>query len=177
MAKDEDEDEKKGEASGGGKKKLFIIIGAVVLVLILGGVGAFFALSGKSKAATGEEGAEEDEEAEEEEEEHGGEGAEGELPGHIEPLETFIVNLTMKGSFLKTNIQLQFAEPEKPKLFDNDIPKVRDAIIRVLSGKKADEILTQDGKEKLRTEVKDAVNQAIGTEDIVQVYFTDFIVQ
>src|SRR5262249_48386692 len=110
-------------------------------------------------------------------EEGGKEGEKGELPGAIVPLDTFIVNLQVKGSFLKTVIQLEFGEPEQPHTLDADLPKVRDSIIRVLSSKQAAEILSPEGKEKLREEVKDAVNNAIGSEDVVNVYFTEFIVQ
>jgi flagellar basal body-associated protein FliL len=46
-----------------------------------------------------------------------------------------------------------------------------------MSGKTAQEILVVEGKEKLREEIKDGVNNAMGSEDVVNVYFTEFIVQ
>lgn len=169
--KKEDQDGKEEEAPKKSKKKLFIIIG--VLVLVLGGAGAFFMMGGK-KSGEGDEG--EDAGSEEGGEESGSK-KHGELPGAIVPLDTFIVNLQIKGSFLKTVIQLEFGEPEQPHTFDADLPKVRDAIIRVLSSKQAQEILNPEGKEKLREEVKNAVNNTLGSEDVVNVYFTEFIVQ
>lgn len=172
MAKEEEGTEEKaegGEAKGGKKKTMLFIIIAVV-VLLIGAGGAFFALSG-SKNPDGEEG--EDAELEEEE----SEVAEEDLPGAIFPLEVFIVNLTMKGSFLKTSIQLEFGTPEVPHHMETSIPKVRDAIIRVLSSKAAMDILTVEGKEKLREEIKKSVNDAMGGEEVTQIYFTEFIVQ
>ena len=177
--KDEEEDEKEKpeEKAKGGKKKLIIIIAAVVLV-VGGGVGALFAFKGskgnkEGGEATAEGGAGKAEEG-------GAAGAEGEaaeLPGAVFPLETFIVNLGVKGSFLKTQIQLEFATPELPANTENNVPKIRDAVIRILSSKNSADILSVDGKEKLREEIKNGVNEAIGAEDVVNVYFTEFIVQ
>jgi len=154
------------ETKKGGSKMLIIII--VVLVLLLGGGGAAaFVMMGKSDHEEGEEGAE-------------GEEAPADtagLLGAIYPMDTFIVNLGVKGSFLKTTLQLEFLEPIVPQSFEFSMPKVRDAIIRVLSNRRASEILTVEGKEDLRDDVKDVINETLGSEDVVQVYFTEFIVQ
>jgi flagellar protein FliL len=169
MAKEEAPAEQPPAKSG--KKKLIIII-AVVVVLLGVGVGAFLALKGGKGAQGGEEG----EDLGEEEGAVEGEG-EVELPPAVLPLETFIVNLQVKGSFLKTTIQLEFMEPELPKTAENEVPKIRDTIIRVLSAKSSAEILTVEGKERLREEVRNAINQTLGAEDVAKVYFTEFIIQ
>jgi flagellar FliL protein len=166
-----EEEKEKDEAApkGGGKKKLIIII-IIALVLIGGGVGAFFAF-GKSKGADNEDGEEADAA------ENDGEGPVEDLPPAVLPLDTFIVNLQVKGSFLKTTLQLEFDEPELPHTIEHDTPKIRDAIIRVLSSKAAPDILSTEGKEKLREELKRAVNEALKSEDVTQVYITEFIIQ
>ena len=171
MAEEEKEKAEEGAAKGGGKKKLIIIIIAVV-VLLGGGVGAFFALKKKpADAEGGEEGGDTGEDTAE------GGGEEVELPPAILPLDTFIVNLQVKGSFLKTTLQLEFTEPELPHTIEHDTPKVRDAIIRVLTSKAAADILGAEGKEKLREELKKAVNEALKSEDVTNVYITEFIIQ
>ena len=170
------DEEAKEEAPKKSKKMLFIIIGVVVVVLV--GGGAFFMMSGKKAADGEEEGSEEVADGEAEGHGEGGKGGHGgALSGSIVPLDTFIVNLQVKGSFLKTTIQLEFGEPGQPHTLEQDMPKVRDAIIRIMSGKTAQDILSVEGKEKLREEVKDGVNNAMGSEDVVNVYFTEFIVQ
>ncbi len=166
MADEEKKPEGEAETKPKGKKKLIIII-AVVLVLIVAGVGAFLAMSGSK-----EEGEEEAEETEE----HAAEG-EGELPGAILPLEAFIVNLQVKGSFLKTQVQLEFVTPEPPHHVEAAIPKIRDSIIKVLTSRSAGDILANEGKEKLKEEIKNSVNELLGGEEVTQVYFTEFIVQ
>jgi flagellar protein FliL len=171
------EKEKDGEGGDaekpkGGKKKLIIIIVAV-LILVGGGAGAFMMMGGKDDAAEEEGGeGEHGEEAAE-----GEEGVEGELPGAMMPLETFIVNLRVKGSFLKITMSLEFGEPELPHTAENDVPKIRDAVIRLLAKKDAQELLSPEGKEKLDDEIKDGVNQVLGSEDVVAVYITEFIIQ
>lgn len=176
------EDKKKGEEEEAApppksKKKLIIIIVVAVVVIAAGVVGVLFA--GGKKGGGGEGSGEEASSEDSGDGEAEGEGEEehGELPGAIVALDTFIVNLQVKGSFLKTTIQLQFVEPEQPKTLDNDLPKIRDAIIRILSSKAAQDILSPEGKEKLREEVKEGINSAMGSEDVSQIYFTEFIVQ
>ena len=58
-------------------------------------------------------------------------------------------------------------------------PMMRDAVIRVLSSKKAVDVLSPEGKEKLKEELVEAINEAIGLEEgpVVNVYFTEFIIQ
>jgi flagellar FliL protein len=164
------EEKKEGEAEAPKKSKKLVIIVALVLVLILGGVGAFFALGSSDKEKS------DDPFLEEELEEEGAEGH-AVLPPAVLPLETFIVNLQVKGSFLRTTIQLEFAEPELPHTIENDVPKIKDIIIRTLSNKSSSELLMSDGKDKLRSEIRDKVNEVLGSEDITQVYFTEFIIQ
>lgn len=170
----DDKEEKEEAPKKKGKKKLIIIILVAALVLVGGGVGAFFAFGkGKKAEGAGEGGG--DEESGGEEGAQGGE--EVDLPPAILPLDTFIVNLQVKGSFLKITLQLEFAEPELPKTIEHETPKIRDAIIRVLSSKAAPDILSTDGKEKLREELKNAVNEALKSEDVTTIYITEFIIQ
>jgi flagellar protein FliL len=57
-------------------------------------------------------------------------------------------------------------------------PAIRDAIIRVLSARKSEDVLSLEGKDKLKEELIEAINDAAGTEPVVtNIYFSDFIVQ
>ncbi len=146
----------------------FMFAALFMLAVIAAGVGAFLALKG----SRGEGGLEQEDSAD-------GTGAErqAEQQPAILPLETFIVNLQVKGSFLKTTMQLQLAQPELPPTVESDVPRIRDSIIRVLSSKSSSDILSTAGKEKLREEIRTAVNETLGAEDVTHVYFTEFIVQ
>lgn len=194
--KDKDKEGEKKENKKGGSKMILIIVGIVVLAIALG-LGAFFALKGSAEkkeasASEDEESTGEDEEKghgkkkgghEESKDGHGegehggGEHGEGKLSNALLPLDTFIVNLQVKGSFLKTTIQLEFSKPELPHEIETDTAKIRDAVIRVLSTKSAQDILTPEGKDQLREEIKTASNEALKSEDILAVYITEFIIQ
>lgn len=195
---DEKKEAKEGEAAEAeakpkGKGKLIIII--AVVVLLAGGVGGFLLMGGK-KAPEGEaaEAAHSEEDA-----------AKHYASVEIEP---FIVNLSETGSFLKVKILVEF-DPEVfakadhsghaggggggsgaagggdkaastvPPLMSGRMPMIRDSIIKVLSSKKAAEVLSLDGKEQIKDELVEAINQAIGLDEspVVAIYFIEFIVQ
>ena len=190
MAKEEAKEEAKeaapaeGEAAPKGKKKLIIIIAVVAVVVI--GAAAFFLMGGKK-----EEGAEG--QAEEHAEEH----------KHYEQAElpSFIVNLSETSNFLKVKLLLEFdpevlakaggeagggghgGEGEKggglPGLLGTREAMIQDAVIKVLSAKKAADVLTVEGKEQIKEELLEAINEASQLEEppIVAVYFREFIVQ
>jgi flagellar FliL protein len=56
---------------------------------------------------------------------------------------------------------------------------MRDVIIRILSSKTVQEMLTMEGKERLKDELVEGLNEVLGMEDppISSVFFTEFIVQ
>lgn len=65
-----------------------------------------------------------------------------------------------------------------PQLKERE-PMIKDAIIRVLSSKRAEQVLSPEGKEQIKEELLDAINDATGLQEppFVGVYFTEFIVQ
>ena len=58
-------------------------------------------------------------------------------------------------------------------------PMIKDAVIRVLSSKRVEQVLTVEGKEAMKEELIEGINDAIGFEEppVTNVYFTEFIVQ
>ena len=105
----------------------------------------------------------------------------GEVKRVIE-LQPFIVNLADNEHvrYLRMTVSLgvgegEGGESEKPDaLF---ITRVRNAMLAVLSAKKSDEILTNEGKAKLRKELLDAAQAASEEPRTQAIYITDFIVQ
>jgi len=65
-----------------------------------------------------------------------------------------------------------------PHMLKNE-NKFRDIIIRILSSKKSNELLTVEGKARLKEELVDGLNEALGLEEppVVGVLFTEFIIQ
>lgn len=96
-------------------------------------------------------------------------------------LQPFIVNLadTEQARYLRMTISLGIdgveEGNEKPdQLF---MTRVRNAILAVLSDKKSDEILSVEGKTKLRKELLKAAQAASEEPEVKAIYITDFIVQ
>ena len=66
--------------------------------------------------------------------------------------------------------------PKAPEL--PNAPQVHDAITTVLSAKRADEILTTDGKERLREELRAKLNTVMPAgQQVTKILFTEFILQ
>jgi len=100
---------------------------------------------------------------------------------HLEP---FLVNLADKEAvrFVKVTFKLGLSLEEKEveeKLSKNNVflAQTRDSIISLLSSKTADEILTAEGKDKLRQEVQARVNAFMSKGKVMEVYIVDFVVQ
>lgn len=183
MAKDEEEP-KTESAPPPPKKGKGMLIGIIVVVVLLvaGGAAAFFILGSKKKdiktdsldpeaAQVTEEGATAEGAGEQDELEEGEEGL-----GAIFPLDPFVVNLD-GGGFIRLQIQLEFIERDIPKRIYGRLVPIRDALIVLLTKKKQDEILAQNGKDNLRKEVRDVVNEILKKEEVKRIYFTQYLVQ
>jgi len=66
-----------------------------------------------------------------------------------------------------------------PHTITAKMPAIRDAIISVLSSKKAQDVLTLDGKDLLKEEILEGANEALGLDEeiFVRVDFVEFLVQ
>jgi flagellar FliL protein len=151
------------------KKLLFIILPA--LLLSLGG-GGFFAMR-YFKGAKPAEAAKPPEPARE--------------PGKHEMkstlnLDPFLVNLADAENprFLKVTFRLGLSDAKLGEELSGDavaLAATRDTIISLLSSKTADQILTAEGKNRLREEVKTKVNAVLPKGKVGEVYIVDFVVQ
>lgn len=99
------------------------------------------------------------------------------------PIEQFVVNLQPENGdqYLQIQFTLQVDGPEQAVLIKDNMAKVRSRVLLLLSGKKASEISTIEGKQQLAAEIK-AVVQAPFDEDgdeqeVSDVLFTSFIIQ
>ena len=99
--------------------------------------------------------------------------------GPIYPLDTFIVNLVgnQGKSYLKAKIELELNDEKLKKEIDKRLPQFRDSILTLLSSKSNDQIKSLEGKYQLREEIVSMLNQFLVTGKVVNIYFTDFIIQ
>ena len=160
-------------------KLMIIIIAVVAVVLIGGGVGAYLLMS---KPAAEKKAAHGDEEASAEEE--GGDGEEQADEEHAPvyvKLEAFTLNLADDESYLQTEMQLLVADAKVGEKMNARLPEVRDALIRLLTSKTAEELSQPEGKDKLATEIQKQVNEVLGikskSKGVKKVLFGSFIIQ
>jgi flagellar FliL protein len=145
--------------------KRWILIAGIALV-VLGGLafGAFSYFRGSGSSGSGDEI----------------HAAGKELAKATMALEPFLVNLadTEESRFVKTTFQLGLAEELKEEGKDPiATAAMRDSIITLLSSKTSEQILTSEGKEKLRGEIRTRVNAIAPELKVLEVYIVDFVVQ
>ena len=158
--------------AGASKKKLIIIILAAVLVAGGGGGGAaWYFLHDKSG---------QDDSAPSKKKKHSASKA---GPPVFVPIDSFTVNLQPENGeqYLQIAFTLQVSNAEEMEAIKLNMPKVRSRLLLLLSGKKASELNTVDGKQQLAAEIVAQVNQPFeekGPEqDVTDVLFTAFIIQ
>jgi flagellar FliL protein len=98
--------------------------------------------------------------------------------GPMYPMAQFVVNLLSESGnrFLKVSIDLELSDP-KLQPMDHKKSLIRDIIIRTFSSKTFEEISTLKGKDKLKDEVLDKINENLSDGQVKNIYFTDFVVQ
>ncbi len=97
-------------------------------------------------------------------------------------LEPFLVNLADKEAtrFVKVTFRLGLNEKKIEEEIGQDnvfLAAARDSIISLLTVKTSEEILTPEGKDKLRQEILARVNAVVPKGKVLEVYIVDFVVQ
>ena len=109
---------------------------------------------------------------------------------------TKVINLADPGGrrYLKVGIFLEFAphdtawytmateqRAELQALFETEMatkqPVIEDLVITVISSKSFEQVYTLEGKEGLRQEIINRINQMLPTQLVMYVYFNEFVVQ
>lgn len=174
---DEQMEAPKEEAKKGGKLKWIII--AVVILALLGG-GAFM-FKDKIMGMLGMGGDQAAEQAE-------GDGqpvdplaaGEGELKDTVlVSLPTFVVNLAdpLGRRYLKLTLDVEVRDQEAADKLSQNEPKVRDAVILLLSSKTFADLSSIENKLGLKDEIVKRLNQIMGGSNVLRVYFTELVVQ
>lgn len=158
--------EKKPEAGEGEapppKKKtkllLFVIIG--VLVIVLGGAGAAFFLINKKAPAADEEGGED---AATEQHSKKAKRENPDAPPVFVKLEPFTVKLQVEQqeAYLQATPELRVVDLPVGDRVKQYMPEIRHTVLLLMSGKKASDLATPQGVQKLSNEMRDSINAII----------------
>jgi flagellar FliL protein len=162
--------------ASGGKSKLIMIVGAAVVVLGLGGGAGWYFMHGSSVAAA--EPAKKGHEASSKKKKK-----DKEVPPEYLAIDPFTVNLQPENGdqYLRVAFTLQVDGAEQAELIKSNMAKVRSRVLLLLSGKKASEINTVEGKQQLAGEILAVVKQPFSEhgdeQEVSDVLFTEFIIQ
>lgn len=174
------------DAGGKKKKKLFLIIGLAVALVAVSIGGTVVALKMLSPPpAAGEEKAEATKE-------------ESTLAPAIyfDMAPNFTINFNVNGRqrYLQAAMTLLYRDPALEELLKLHMPAIRNGLVMLLSGKNFDELQTAEGKETLKEEALEIINNQLKKEQealaakseddekkspstIEQVLFTNFVMQ
>lgn len=157
-----DEEKEKETKSKGSHKNLYVVIGIIVLALIGGGV-AYTLLAGGKKSS--HEAAKDVKEEKKE------------AKSVLVALDSFVLNLSDQGRFLKITMQFELAEAANQALMADKTPQIRDTVITLMSSKSVESVSSAEGKLQLKDELLLRANQTVGKDIFKNLYFTEFIMQ
>lgn len=188
-------DAPKPEAKAGGNKKLILIVVIAVLVSVGAAVGATLVLTGgkdkeiaaKHQKGDAEEADEDSEEASEDSAEEDGDSKEGAGPTYVSLDPAFVVNFQdqkKRTKFLKAEISVVAGSAKAQEALTLHMPAVRNSLVMLLSRQVFEELATNEGKEKLRTEALDAVKEVVKKQTtkktaqaVKDLYFSSLVMQ
>lgn len=172
------------------KSNLFLIIGLLVVILAGGGGGYYFWNKSKVAAAETADGETETKKSSskkksaDSEDEKSDKSDENDLPEdedvkEVVELQPFIINLADVDSakYLRMTVSLGLGEEGKEKPEALFLTRVKNAMLAVLTTKKSEDVLSVEGKKKLRKELLKAAQSASEKPHVEAIYITDFIVQ
>jgi flagellar FliL protein len=98
--------------------------------------------------------------------------------GVMYDLKPFHLNLgnPLENRYVRMEIRLEFPnEEQRPELTARD-SQLRDAIVSIISRKTREHLLSPDGKDQLRLEIKNRINQYLDKK-ISNIYITDILIE
>jgi flagellar FliL protein len=148
------------------KKSKMLLFGIIGIVLLLAGGGGFFAYTKfmKPKQVVNKEELKKTQEKK---------------IGEMFDLKPFVVNLSdPRGKrYLKIKITLELGNDATAEKVTPYIPKMRDMVIMLLTSLTFDEVMTPEGKIRVRDELFERFNLILRPNRIKNIYFTNFVVQ
>lgn len=164
MAEEEKQESQPKKKSG--KLKWILML---VILLLLGG-GGYFAytkfFASSDDTATSEEQA-------------GKQADKGPQDAKLVTLPTFLVNLAdpLGRRYLKLTMDVEVEGEKTVEKLNENMAKVRDAVILLLSSKTYADLSTLENKQLLKMEIVNQLNLILETSNILRVYFTEMVIQ
>lgn len=98
--------------------------------------------------------------------------------GKIISLEQFTVNLSTPGSitpkFVRVNVALELPNDDSEEEVNSKTPQIRNTIIDLFNSKRPADLVTAEGRDYLKEEIRNALNAFLVNGKIKGVFFTNF---
>ena len=98
---------------------------------------------------------------------------------YLMPLgEEVLVNLAdpLKQKYVKLNFTIVLDSEETQAEIEKRKAQVRDIVIKICRAKNSEELREKEGNDKLRNEIITAINEILPFGQVMDIFFTDFIV-
>ena len=79
--------------------------------------------------------------------------------------------------FIKTQISLGVSPASVYAQLEAQRPKLRDAVIRIITSKQVEQLDNPEDREFIKDEIRFTVNRMLHRGEVLQVYFSEFIIQ
>ncbi len=89
----------------------------------------------------------------------------------------FSTNIGGSGRYFKGKIVIETTSKKTPALIEANVEPIRDHILKVLISQDVKNMMSDTGIDNIKKEITKHICEVIGTDDVSNVYFTDYIIQ
>ncbi|WP_053957430.1 flagellar basal body-associated FliL family protein [Inediibacterium massiliense] len=108
----------------------------------------------------------------------------GAQQAQVQPMKTYTysigemyANVKDSRKVLKVNIEVEMINEKLKETLDEKRPKMTNAILELLRDKTEEDLSGEKGQKALRQEVLKSIKQVVPSDEIMDVFFVEFIVQ
>lgn len=99
----------------------------------------------------------------------------------LDPAFTMSFQDSEAAQFLQFNIDVAVQEKGAEEAIKVHGPAIRNGLVMLLSGQKAEDLQSREGKERLRIQIRDEIRETLsrltGKPGVLEVFFTSFLMQ
>ncbi len=92
-------------------------------------------------------------------------------------LDEMYTNIKGSNNILKINITFEYTDEELVSILNKNKSKIKNSTLELLRNKTLEELSGKDGQQNARKDIKSAVIEITESNNISNVYFTEFIIQ
>lgn len=92
-------------------------------------------------------------------------------------LDEMYTNIKKSNNIMKINITVEYTDDRLAAVLNKQKARITNDILELLRNKTLEELSGKEGQRKARTDIKDKIVEIVESNNISNVYFTEFIVQ